>query len=105
MSTCSIILSISIPFCISICPCLASILAVVSAIFISLISLYKHKEKWMNYRYTVERLLSEKMMYTTQSGKYKSEDAYSIFVVECESILGSTVTEWQRTIENTSNKQ
>ncbi|MEL6720024.1 MAG: DUF4231 domain-containing protein [Bacteroidota bacterium] len=103
-----IILSVSIPFLtgyidldilkvgeIDLMKLAVGIAGVIIAAIEGIQALYKHQDKWINYRVTAESLKQEKMLYLTKSGAYASSNiAFQDFVTRVETILGGENKQW-----------
>lgn len=57
--------------------------------------LYKYQENWVTYRTTCESLESERYLFLTRTGPYKSKEASALFIEKVESILGQEQQRWQ----------
>ena len=96
LSAITTVLSVSLPFVISISQDIASIVSVLGAILLSILNLYHFKEKWINYRTTCELLKAERIYFLTKTGIYTDNPkAFSIFVDRCEKIMNCSLTKWQ----------
>ncbi len=59
-----------------------------------LLSLYKYKDIWLQYRLTAEMLGREKLFYLTGSGPYKNSKNLQIFVERAEAIMSTENQSW-----------
>lgn len=57
--------------------------------------LYKFHEIWANYRGTAESLRSEKYLFLSRSGPYRTRGANQFFIERIEGILGQQNQKWQ----------
>lgn len=65
--------------------------------FISaVVSLYKYEENWVKYRSAAQLLNREKNLFLTQTTPYSSEQAFSLFVQNCEAIMAAENSEWNQ---------
>lgn len=87
--------------------------ATISAIFAScilicesLISIYKHRDNWIDYRRTSELLKHEKFMFLTMTGVYKNEkDSFALLVERCETIISSENINWANLQTDTTQRK
>ena len=59
-----------------------------------LLSLYKYKETWLQYRMTAEMLEREKLFYLTGAGAYKDNKNFQSLVDRAEAIMSSENKSW-----------
>lgn len=59
-----------------------------------LLSLYKYKDIWLQYRMTAEMLQREKLLYLTGSGSYKNSKNLQTFVERAEAIMSTENQGW-----------
>lgn len=84
------------------------ILAIISSslisIFTGIIYLNNYHDLWLKYRTTCENLLHEKILYETNSGKYKNaEDSLELLITTCELIMDLETKAWLNAV-NTENQ-
>ena len=98
-----IILSVSIPFVVSLLTdfpnlkYLAGLIGVVIAGIEGILSLYDYQNNWLNYRSTVETLQREQFLFATKTANYKDvEDGFSLFVERIEGILSAESKNWAK---------
>jgi hypothetical protein len=60
-----------------------------------MLMLFKYQENWVTYRTTAEALKSEKYLFLTRTGPYKSKGANALFIEKVENILGDEHQKWQ----------
>ena len=73
-----------------------------------LLSHYKYKDIWLDYRMTAEILNREKILYLTSSGPYKKEKNFQSFVERAEAIMSAENKNWQinqQSSEESSNEE
>ncbi len=59
-----------------------------------ILSLYKYKDIWLEYRMTSEMLNREKLLYQTSSGPYKNSKSFPFFVERSEAIMSAENKSW-----------
>lgn len=59
-----------------------------------ILSLYKYKDIWLEYRLTSEMLNREKLLYLTGAGPYKTKKSFQDFVEKAESIMSKENQSW-----------
>lgn len=72
---------------------IAGFIGVIIAIISGVSVLYKHHDKWIEYRTTVETLKQERYMFVTNSGPYKEKN-FQAFVERFESIISNENSNW-----------
>ncbi len=79
-----------------------TIISMLLVIVTGVMKLYKPEENWMLYRYTAERLKSEKRMFTSRSGIYSAgkNKLMDIFVERVNKIIYSENIEWTKKLES-----
>lgn len=79
---------------------LLQILAALAGVFLAFINkvleLDEYFKLWKDYRYIHERLIQERILYLTHTDPYNSENAFSDFVDNIESILSNQVQKWRQ---------
>jgi len=72
------------------------VISALVAIFTALLTTFKYKETWLNYRATFDALRREKSYYLAQVGGYRTTNAREgLFVQRVEAILAQESAEWQ----------
>jgi hypothetical protein len=71
---------------------LGSSVAVISAVT----TLHKFEDNWVKYRTAAQLLTREKQFMLTQTKPYNSENAFTIFVQNCEAILAAENSQWHQ---------
>lgn len=72
----------------------------------SFISLYKHRDNWIDYRRTAELLKHEKYMFLTKTGVYKNEaDSFALLVERSETIISSENINWANLQTDTAKRK
>ena len=66
---------------------MVAILGSATAITTGIVSLYKFREHWIEYRTTAESLKHEKYMFCTRTGLYVGNDAFEILVNRVEALV------------------
>lgn len=69
-----------------------------------LLSQFKFKDHWKEYRTTAEQLKHEKYLFLTQTDLYSSEDAYSQFVTNIENLISKENSSWGRILKSDEKK-
>jgi len=65
-----------------------------TAILSGILSLFRFKEHWTEYRTTSETLKHEKYLYLTGKGPYAVDDPFSILVERTETLISRENTKW-----------
>lgn len=68
-----------------------------------MLMLFKYHENWVNFRGSAEALKSEKFLFLTRSGQYKSRNAEAMFMERIEIILGQENQKWQNYVVQTDD--
>lgn len=74
----------------------------------SMIHLFSMKEKWILYRRSNSKLMSEQRQYAANCGKYHAldeESRYDLFVQSVEKIYSSEALEWCETVSRAAPAQ
>ena len=80
-----------------------AILGSATAIASGVVSLYRFREHWIDYRTTTESLKHEKYMYQTGTGPYAGDDAFSVLVECVEALVSQQNTAWQQRLKTQKN--
>lgn len=76
-------------------PWIATIASSVCIFLESILKLWRTEEKWILYRSTSNRLMSEQRQYVTKRGKYyKKEDEFAEFIERVEGIVDEEARQW-----------
>lgn len=95
-----IILSVSIPFLVTMLDDYAYFKYVIAAVGVliaaieGILSLYDFQNNWINYRQTLEALKREKFFFATKSSVYKKDPSFQFFVERIETILTMENKNW-----------
>lgn len=73
---------------------IAGVLGATVAILTSVTSLFKFKDKWINYRMAAEQLKSEKYLWASKTTPYNRSDAYHVLVSRVEAIIRAENGDW-----------
>ena len=89
-------------------PWTVAILSSVSIMLDSIINLFQMKEKWIIYRKTDCKLLSEQRLFMLQAGEYfglDKEESQQKFMGKFEEIVGCESQEWGEIVLKPENQQ
>jgi hypothetical protein len=64
------------------------------AVMAGVVSLYRFKELWVEYRTTAETIKHEKFLYLTRKGPYDVEDPFAVLVERVETLISRENTLW-----------
>jgi hypothetical protein len=79
---------------------LITLLSLGLALLTGIANFRKYGDLWLTYRMTEELLKSEKLLFLTSSGKYKSaQNPFSLFVESTEEIISSEHVKFRAVIE------
>ncbi len=73
---------------------IVGIAGVLIVVIEGILSLYKYKDIWLEYRMTSEMLNREKLLYLTGAGPYKTKKSFQDFVEKAEAIMSSENKNW-----------
>jgi hypothetical protein len=76
-----------------------------TAILTGIVSLFKFKEHWSEYRTTAETLKHEKFLYLTSKGPYTEDDSFSLLVERVEALISRENTKWYECINHKEEKK
>lgn len=88
------VLAILITFSDAILKMAVGIAGVLIVVLEGMLSLYKYKDIWLEYRMTSELLNREKLLYLTGSGPYKTDKSFQAFVERAETIMSTENQSW-----------
>ncbi len=98
----TILLSVSIPFCTGLVEQMEWMRFIIGGMGVAIAaiegiqSLYKFKDHWLQYRFTAEALIREKLLFQTLAGPYaEAEDPFKRFVARAEEIMAGEQTQWK----------
>ena len=101
-----IILSVSIPFLVTlidVVPYFKYLVAAVGVIIAAIegtLSLFDYQNHWVNYRQTLESLQREKMFFATKSSIYRKDSSFQFFVERVETLLTTENNNWSENALN-----
>ena len=71
------------------------VLSAASTVAITLVGVFRHKENWLTYRATCERLRREQVMFENHAGEYRSaDDPQALLVERAEAIMAAENETW-----------
>ena len=73
---------------------IVGIFGVLIVVLEGMLSHYKFKDIWLEYRMTSELLNREKLFYLTNSGPYKKNKSFQALVERAEAIMGAENQSW-----------
>ncbi len=82
-----------------------AVLGAAAAVTTGIVSLYKFREHWVDYRTTAESLKHEKYKYLTGADPYVGDGAFSILVERIESMVSKENTAWQERLTAREEKK
>ncbi len=88
------VLAILITFNDEILKMTVGIAGVLIVVLEGMLSLYKYKDIWLEYRMTSELLNREKLLYLTGAGPYKTDKNFQAFVERTETIMSTENQSW-----------
>jgi hypothetical protein len=71
-----------------------SIAGAIVALCEALLTLYKFRDNWTNYRNAAEGLTQHKFLFVTGAAPYGGADAFALFVQNAESIMAGERIQW-----------
>ena len=74
-------------------------LGAITAIVTGVVSHFKFREHWYEYRKTAEDLKHEKYMYQTRKGHYATGNEFAILVEHVEALVSTENTSWHRRLK------
>ncbi len=75
---------------------IVAILGSVTAIITGVVSLFRFREHWTEYRTTAESLKHEKYMYQTKTEPYTGDYAFALLVERVEALVSQENSKWQQ---------
>lgn len=84
---------------------LIAVFGSVTAIATGIVSLYKFRENWIEYRTTAESLKHEKYMFQTKAGCYIGDDSLQSLVERTEMLISQENTSWRQRLTLLINKE
>lgn len=76
---------------------LISIAGAAVALCEALLTLYKFRDNWTNYRNSAENLTQHKFLFAAGASPYNVPDAFILFVQTCEGIMSGERVAWLKT--------
>jgi len=83
-------------------PVIASTIGASISVSVSISTLCKYHEHWIQYRTTAESLKHQKYLYLTKTAPYHEDDRFPRLVTNVESLISKENTQWN--IHQQSNK-
>jgi hypothetical protein len=80
------------------------IIGIAIVILNGLLSHFKFKDHWNEYRTTAEQLKHEKFLFLTKTDMYSGDDPFPEFVAKIELLISKENSSWSRIIKSDENK-
>lgn len=84
---------------------LGTILASITSLSASLLSLYNVHDKWINYRDAAEFIKSQFILYVLKAEPYHSDNCHALYLIEIEKYMAQIHTNWYSTQKSLDHKR